>query len=440
MVVRSTWDLSAAILILVSLTSQASADRASPSPAALESAGIRRVVGNHLTLYTDLPASVALGDMLELFDRAVPHWGKLLGTGTVADTASWHMDGHLIQEADRFQRIGLMPRDLPPFPHGYQRGDKFWLYDQPSDYYRRHLVLHEGTHGFCELLGAFGLTDWYREGIAEWFATHRWESGTFVPCTFPADRDEVPNWGRIRLVQDDVENDRYLTLRQVLAIRDPAFRRTGPYGWCWAAVVFLESHPASAAIARAFRERLPRGAKTVSQSLQRELAPVWGELEDDWGLFVHRLDYGDAIANHAIRHPSVAPRPIPAEGLTVSVKPQHGWLNTGLRIREGETYQLHSSGRYVINRDPTPWWSDANGVTIEYADGRPLGALLVAVAPDRPGQRWKHLMQPTLAGTKLQLASPRSGVLFLRINGRPVDIPHMSGELTVRIEATSTDR
>ena len=32
--------------------------------------------------------------------------------------------------------------------NGVTLGSDMWLHDQPTDYYRRHLLLHEGTHAF----------------------------------------------------------------------------------------------------------------------------------------------------------------------------------------------------------------------------------------------------------------------------------------------------
>ena len=48
-------------------------------------------------------------------------------------------------------------------------GAELWLHDQPTAYYRRHLLLHEGTHVFmASFLGGCG-PGWYMEGTAELF-------------------------------------------------------------------------------------------------------------------------------------------------------------------------------------------------------------------------------------------------------------------------------
>ncbi|MCH5372908.1 MAG: hypothetical protein JJ992_02940, partial [Planctomycetes bacterium] len=96
-------------------------------------AGIRKLVGTHLTLYTDLPSQPAVDELPAVFDAAVPLWCGYFETDPL-DVADWHVTGFLIQEKDRFVGTGLFPADLPPFRNGYQRGRYIWVYDQPDDY------------------------------------------------------------------------------------------------------------------------------------------------------------------------------------------------------------------------------------------------------------------------------------------------------------------
>ncbi len=82
---------------------------------------------------------------------------------------------------------------------GYSAGDlgggysvasgKIYLCLQPSQYYTRHLLLHEATHQFhaantpsLKLPRAF----WYREGIAEYFAMHNWDGQRLRTGVVPA--------------------------------------------------------------------------------------------------------------------------------------------------------------------------------------------------------------------------------------------------------------
>ena len=51
------------------------------------------------------------------------------------------------------------------------------------------------------LLGAVG-PGWYMEGMAELLGTHRWQEGQLQLRVIPDHRQEVPMWGRIKLVRD----------------------------------------------------------------------------------------------------------------------------------------------------------------------------------------------------------------------------------------------
>ena len=121
-----------------------------------------------------------------------------------AGLSDWHVTGCVIRDKALFRDAGLIPDSLPHFLDGYCVGSRFWVYDQPSDYYRRHLVLHEGTHSFMfTVLGGCG-PPWYMEGTAELLGTHRWKDGQLELNYIPANWEESPMWGRIKIVQDDL--------------------------------------------------------------------------------------------------------------------------------------------------------------------------------------------------------------------------------------------
>ncbi len=91
--------------------------------------------------------------------------------------ADWRIRGCLMREKRPFAACGLLPAGLPPFRHGFSRGRQLWLNEQPTAYYRRHLLLHEGTHAFMDaMFGGCG-PPWYMEGMAELLATHSYRDG-----------------------------------------------------------------------------------------------------------------------------------------------------------------------------------------------------------------------------------------------------------------------
>ncbi|MEK7470266.1 MAG: hypothetical protein AAB074_23085 [Planctomycetota bacterium] len=66
---------------------------------------------------------------------------------------------------------------------------KGYLYVQPSEYWTRQLILHEGTHQF-HLLTAAGNSAppaaWYTEGMAEYFGMHNWNGKELRTGVIPA--------------------------------------------------------------------------------------------------------------------------------------------------------------------------------------------------------------------------------------------------------------
>ena len=53
-----------------------------------------------------------------------------------------------------FRSHGLIPIQVPDFNFGYALNQQIWIKAQPSEYYTRHLVLHEGVHAY--MFDAFG--------------------------------------------------------------------------------------------------------------------------------------------------------------------------------------------------------------------------------------------------------------------------------------------
>ena len=78
------------------------------------------------------------------------------------------------------------------------------------------MLLHEGTHAFmARWLGGAG-PPWYMEGIAELLATHHWQKGQLTLDVMPQSKEEMPYWGRIKLVKDENAAGRGMTLEQIM--------------------------------------------------------------------------------------------------------------------------------------------------------------------------------------------------------------------------------
>ena len=391
-------------------------------------AGIRKLSGRRLTLYTDMPPGKEIEQLPKLFDQAFPQWCKYFHLDA-AKRSNWKMRGFLMKDKARFRRAGLLPERLPAFQHGYSQNYDLWLYDQPSDYYRRHLLLHEGTHGLMNTtLGGCG-PPWYMEGIAELLATHRWHEGRLTLNHIPADRKEVPHWGRIRIIKDAVAAGRPMRLRGVIEYPIHAHLETEPYAWCWAAATLLDRHPR-------YRDRFHQLYKHVlkpdfSDRFCRLIGDDWDPLCEEWQLLVTGLEYGHDIPRTAVDF--TPGKPLPPGGASVTVAADRGWQNSGLRLDSGAGYRLRASGRYQVADQPKIWWCEPGGVSIRYYRGRPLGILLAAVRADRGKPVASGLLRPSVVGLGATLTPNHSGTLYLKINDSAAELDDNAGELKVEI-------
>jgi hypothetical protein len=410
----------------------------------LKAAGIRRIVARHLVLYTDLAADPSIEALPAQFDQAVPQWIEYFRDVLPRDaaTADWQAVGYLIKDKARFVATGLLTEEVPEFLHGYSIDFEFWFNEQPSEYFRRHLMLHEGTHVFMRTqLGSTG-PPWYMEGMAEWLATHRLQDGRVELAYFPRSRGEVPYWGRIKIIQDDVAAGRRRSLDEVFALAPRAYLQTGPYGWSWGAVALLAGDPRS-------RERFRELASRVNdpefnQRVHEAFADDWPQMTAQWQAFIGEIDYGYDLAAAAIEF---APgEPLPTSGANVTIDATRSWQSTKLRVEAGQTYRLTATGRYQLARDEVDgrervWWCEPGGVSIKYYRGRPLGQLTAAIWPDAiaSGAASKTISsapwQPITIGLEAELKAETSGTLYLRVNEFPGELRDNSGELRVDIHA-----
>ncbi len=255
------------------------------TPAQLKAAKIRELSGKHLTLYTDLPASSAVDKLIDAFDQAYPQWCTYFGV-TEARTPPWRATVCLMGDKKRFVAAGLLPADLPAFDNAYFRGNRIWIYDQRDDYYRRHLLLHEGTHAFMNaVLGSCG-PPWYMEGIAELLATHAILNGQVNSrrCRRCPRLGPRPASARCDRARAPAEVRRHPDLRR------PSPRTGRAIRLVLGRATFLDGHPR---FQERFRKLAARpDAKDFNERLRRDFTADWPQLAEEWQLFVDRLEYG----------------------------------------------------------------------------------------------------------------------------------------------------
>jgi hypothetical protein len=395
----------------------------------LRAAGVRVIAGQHLTLYTDLPPDDEVDRLPAEFDLAIPQWCEYFGVDQRL-TDAWHIDAYLIANRRPFEEVEILTPRVPAFRHGYALGTDLWMYEQPTAYYRRHLLLHEGTHAFSQrFLGGVG-PPWYAEGMAERLATHRLDDGQIELGYLPASRDEAPMLGRIKLVQDDVAAGNLLSIDNVLGYGPKAHQHNEAYAWCWALVTLLDAHPEYAPRFRRLAASLPE--PDLTERFRESFAADWPELSDQWQVFASTLVHGHDIARSAIQF---APgKPLPTGGAVVTIAADRGWQSTGVRLEAGTIYQLAAEGRFQVADEPVIWWSEAGGVTVRYWDGRPLGMLLAAVRSDSTGAPQRSdFLDPLTVGISTTITPERTGTLYLEINDSPAELHDNAGTLTVRV-------
>lgn len=476
------------ILYLIALGVLGGSIQAAPTSAIddarVKSAGIRKLTSRHLTLYTDVPSGREVDRLPAVFDEAVPQWAAYFGVDE-SKTASWRARAFLIADRRRFDALGLMPVGKDQFVNGISSGSDMWLYDQPTAYYRRHLLLHEGTHAFMTtFLGGCGPA-WYMEGTAELMATHRLDQkgvrnlfetrkrreNEKVPDTFlhlnimPRDRTDVPMLGRIKLIHDAIADGRALDLPAVLALDGREQLGNEAYAWCWAAAKFLDSNPQ-------YRDRFRKLKEHVLDpnfnSIVRRNFADWRNLNAEWRAYVATLDHDYDFDRMAIRFERG--KPLGDRPKYITVAADRGWQSSGVWLEANQSYRIAAHGRYQIAAEDNggvvqPWPCEPGGVTVEYHEGKPLGILLgaidarqngdgavvrgspdpaqasvrppvgeVARSGDRP-QQSAMFSNPIVIGLHTTIRPTTSGTLYLRVNDSGGRLHDNRGTLTVKIEA-----
>jgi hypothetical protein len=401
--------------------------------ARVAAAGIRKLRGRHLVLFTDVATESSVDELPAVFDAAFPHWCEHLGLDSTAN-AGWQMRGFLVKDQARFEAVALWPDDLPQFLNGYTRGREFWLYNQSSEYYRRHLMLHEGVHGIMFTLQRSSGPAWYMEGVAELLATHRWSDGKLTLPYFPAAAGDVPKLGRIEIVQTQFKAGQAKYLRDVLALENRHYLENEPYAWSWAAAAFLYGHPEYRDRFRAMLKERARG--DLNETLKQLYADDARQLGEEWQVFIGELAHGYDFERTRLDFAAVKAAVEVNKPAKVSIAADRGWQNTGLRLEAGKRYRLTAAGRYTLANVPKPWTSEPGGVTIRYHRGLPLGILLAVVRPEDTAAGPSPFFNPKVIGVGATIEPQQTGTLYLRINDFAGELADNAGatQVTVTVE------
>lgn len=405
---------------------QAIASGAIPEPpidaltATARRAGLRVIESNRLVLVTDRPPRE--GDGVEalpaVFDQAFATWCEHYAI-PIETLPRWRAFGCLVVDRERFRAAGLLPDEIPEFANGFCDRHRFWMMDQSNPAYRRHLLLHEGVHAFTITVRDLAAPAWYAEGIAEYLATHRLDGDgdaiRYVATPMPDRASDVEQLGRIERLHELRAAGTRPALADVLKADAGRHHDIADYAASWATVAFLARHPA---YARTFA-MVDRGPLDPTLNDRLAAMPSYDATRAgrDFDAFTDDLDYGYDFDRSAIDWSPGRPLVSPER---VEVAADRGWQHSGLALAKDRAYDLHATGRCVLGTvGGTRIESEAEGISLEWYRGRPLGKLLAAQWVEKPTDGGRPRFVIVGEGARARLSAATDGPLYLKLNDRP---------------------
>ena len=412
----------------------------------LRECGIIRLESQRLRLLTDLPKEKVahlppLAD--QLYEHLSAYFGKL---PPAEDGSEFQVTGHIIDDESKFTAAGLLPEARMGFSHGRHFDYEFWMYGQKTDYFLRHLMLHEFTH--CFMTCESGMRDipplWYIEGMAEYFATHAVAEGKASFGLLPDTTGGFDGWGRIaelkrsfwvRQRQPLAESTEPVTtiltissLDEIIPMRLAEFKSDYQYASSWAVCWLLESHPEYKSLSqqlRSVRRRAP--FQQIQQAIDAQLLL---RLRKDWLLVVESLIEGFDPAHSLPVHHS-KPWTLTDAPVIFELRADRGWCDTGLRLNVNDSVTLTCEGRVQVNDLPEPWQSEPQGVSIEYHEQLPLGQVVGILI----GQDGQEISGRIAIGRGRTITVTQNCSLWLQINESESGRRDNSGSIRVTLAA-----
>jgi hypothetical protein len=402
--------------------------------------GIRRYESKHLVLYTDIDPESAR-PLPKLMDQAYAEWEAYFGPlPSDREGNAFQMIGYIMADTGRFREARLFGDDSQILLEGVYRDQVFWMKDQPVDYYRRHLMIHEGTHCF---MSAFPNTTnrlpWYMEGMAELFRSHQTDGeGKTRFRLFPSDNETFAGLGWFRLIDEDRRAAGPRTIDEVAGQTAADFRKYNAYSWSWALCAFLDGHPK-------YRERFRRlgalvtGRNDARFELQQAFKADWHGLCEEWLVFAGNACYGYDIERTVLDLRPGKPLGGPEKKAKVEVAPDRGWQSSGVRLEKAKTYQFATAGRCVLATEPKPWESEPQGISFRYHAGHPLGMLVAAIRSSELRDEAPHttMLEVLPVGRECLLTPRLTGTLYFRVNDFWNELADNTGAYQVTIKESA---
>ncbi len=413
-------------------------DRPRRDPAELKPQGIEIFQSRRLRLFTDVPAEDAK-PLPELANQAFEDLEKYFGKLPPAEDGSdFQVNAYLIKDKEAFTKLGLLKDELQESLHGRQKGYEIWLMEQPHEYYRRHLLLHEFTHAYMLAIPQFNVPVAYLEGMAELFGTHhpgtknRYELGVV-----PRNRSDYRGHDRLFLMRRDVAARPIPLPLDIAQWPNANFRLFNEsYAWAWGTCLFFDKHPRT-------RDRFHKFAQSLSSStwndFEEQLKPDLSEIMTEWQLFASEAWEGFDFDRMAIEFRDGTPLSelnavVKGKPFSIAIHADQGWQSSGVLVEKGRSYSLTATGQFTLADKPKPWISEAEGITFRYHNSRPLGRLLAAIRIPEPAEDApESMLKTTSLGATGRLEAAVTGTLYLRLNDHPAELADNTGQVNVEI-------
>ncbi len=395
-----------------------------------------RVGGRFIELTTDLTSREEAETLVASFDAAVPQWASFWN---LADEAveDWKVTAFVMRDKPRFASQGLIPVRVPNFPYGYALDDSVWVMAQPSQYYTRHLLLHEGAHALSfHCFGGAGPT-WFMEGTAELLATHSGQGESIRVLDIPANKSDVPYWGRFTKIGQLRSDAAVVPIEQVMAYPPTLSGDVESYALSWVAASMFATYPQ---YRRVLEDAASLGRETgdvFNRQIKIRLSKDWPVVDARWRLATNDLDFGFDWQQQRVEI-SVSDPLWDGKPITLAVQADRGWQSPGVRVPAGAHVNVRATGRITLANEPKPWISEPPGVTIQYVGGRPMGQLIACVLPNQPERQDKLTrLDIRSVGDQSTLRVASHSWLLFKVNDAVGNLDDNAGQYEVTIEPAS---
>ena len=380
--------------------------------------GLYQLETPRLTLISDIPFDDELKSWPGLIEQSIEQWQIYHGV-EASHMDGWHIKAVLMGDRARLTQLGVLD-GVPDFEEGYQYGDRIYLREQPTVYYRRHLFLHEATHWVMWKLYGGGGSPWFMEGMADMHGTHSLQNGCLKLGVIPQSSSQVARWGRLRMINETLSRGLAPSMTEILAYGNAREDHEIRYSWSWAAAVFFTTHPKYGPILKELYGKGIDYSDSLSRRFRERLGEDWDTVLVDWNGFVSDLDFGYDLERSRVVQSNRRLKPLtPGGSEKFLLATDHGWQSTGLLVETDRPVHISCSGDFQVRQSGGPegadWRIGPNGISYQFYRGNPLGCVIASIVS--PGDQEETKRWTTVRiGSDGTFVPKKSGQLFLKVN------------------------